>query len=233
MNEVPPVSSSPPSISRNYFARHWRGELSLGVSYWVNGVLAQVIVAAAANSFGSLGDAASLKSVAIGCVSFYVFSLAVSVWQIVGTWRSASNHVERGGQVCWAGTAKVVLALSALALLRSTVSTTIPQITEFAKIIAGDTGIPKFEVRVLPGGSEIEFRGGLRAGSAKELERIISAVPQAKVLHLNSSGGRIREGEQMARLVRERGLITYTSERCLSAATLVFLAGKERVVSAR
>lgn len=233
INETPPVSSAPPSGRRNYFARHWRGELSLGVSYWINGIFAQAVIVAVAKSFGSLGDAVSLKSVAIGCISFYLFSFAMSVWQIVGTWRSASNHVARGGQLCWAGTAKVVLVLSALTLLKSTVSTTVPQITEFAKIIAGDTGIPKFEVRVLPGGSEIEFRGGLRAGSAKELERIVNAVPQAKVLHLNSGGGRISEGEQMARIVRERGLITYTSERCLSAATLVFLAGKERVVSER
>lgn len=37
----------------------------------------------------------------------------------------------------------------------------------------------------------------------------------------------------MARLIRERGLITYTPEECLSAATLVFVAGKERVMAAR
>jgi len=32
-----PASSSPQKA--NYFIRHWRGELSLGVSYWINGVL--------------------------------------------------------------------------------------------------------------------------------------------------------------------------------------------------
>lgn len=33
-------------------------------------------------------------------------------------------------------------------------------------------------------------------------------------------------------LVRGRGLVTYTSEYCLSAATLVLMSGKERVVAA-
>ena len=28
------------SKSRNYFLRHWRGELSLPVTYWINNILA-------------------------------------------------------------------------------------------------------------------------------------------------------------------------------------------------
>ena len=36
----------------------------------------------------------------------------------------------------------------------------------------------------------------------------------------------------MMQLVRQRNLITYTSEYCLSAATLVLMAGKERVIAA-
>ena len=64
--------------------------------------------------------------------------------------------------------------------------TYIPQSAEMLRILVGDTGLPPYEIQVLPGGTEIEFRGGLRAGSAKELERIFSAVPRAKVLHIES-----------------------------------------------
>ncbi len=99
-------------------------------------------------------------------------------------------------------------------------------------IITGDKKLPPYIIRVLPGGTEVEFRGGLRAGCAKELERILVAVPQAKVLHINSAGGRIREAKVIMQLVRERSLTTYTSEQCLSAATLVLMSGKERVVAA-
>jgi len=35
----------------------------------------------------------------------------------------------------------------------------------------------------------------------------------------------------MIQLVRKRGLITYTSEECMSAATLVLVSGKERVIA--
>ena len=34
----------PPEASRNYFLRHWRGELSLPVSYWVNGILGGLLI---------------------------------------------------------------------------------------------------------------------------------------------------------------------------------------------
>jgi membrane-bound ClpP family serine protease len=103
--------------------------------------------------------------------------------------------------------------------------TYIPQSAEMLSIIAGDSGVPAYQIQVLPGGTEIEFRGGLRAGSAKELERILGAVPRAKVLHIESPGGRLGEAEQMMQLVRQRNLSTYSSEYCLSAATLVLMAG--------
>ena len=107
----------------------------------------------------------------------------------------------------------------------------IPQSAEMLGIIWGDTGIPAYQIQVLPGGAEIEFRGGMRAGSAKELERILAAVPRAKVLHIESPGGRVFEAKQMMQLVCQRNLTTYTSEYCLSAATLVLMAGKERVIA--
>ena len=85
---------------------------------------------------------------------------------------------------------------------------------------------------MLAGGKEVEFNGGIRSGAAAALERTLNNLPQARVLHVNSTGGRGYEAESMARLVRERNLITYTSEQCLSAATFVFIAGRERVMDA-
>src|SRR5947209_19993561 len=42
----------PPPPSNNYFARHWRGELSLPKSYWVNGVVFGLLVGIAVASVG-------------------------------------------------------------------------------------------------------------------------------------------------------------------------------------
>ncbi len=226
---VPPVI---PEKRANYFVRHWRGELSLGVSYWANGLLATFLVLFAANTLVALQDSASLKLVAFLSVLLYVTAIIASVWQMVGIWRSASNHVSRGGSSVWATLAKVVVVFGVIRVLALVVNTYVPQTIEMVSIIAGDKKMPPFNVRVLPGGTEVEFRGGLRAGCANELEKILAAVPQVKVLHINSPGGRISEAKAIMGLVRAHSLTTYTSEHCLSAATLVLMSGKERVVAA-
>lgn len=215
----------------NYFVRHWRGELSLGISYWVNGLLATFLVAFAATALAAIQDIPLKLGATLALLVYAAGSLA-SAWQLVGIWRSALNHVSRGGKSAWATVAKVLVILGLLRCLGLLFGTYIPQSVEMVSVITGDTQFPAYHIRVLPGGTEIEFRGGLRAGCAKELERVLTAVPQAKVLHIESPGGRIAEASKMIQLVRERGLITYTSESCMSAATLVLMSGKERVVAA-
>jgi hypothetical protein len=156
----------------------------------------------------------------------YPLAIAVAVWQLGGIWRSASKH-----KSSWATLAKVAVIIGVLRCCVLVATTYIPQGKEMASIIAGDTRLPSYNIRLLPGGTEIVFRGGLRAGCAEELERILSAAPQVKVLHIESPGGRINEAKRIGQLVRQRGLTTYTSGYCLSAATLVLMSGKERVVA--
>jgi hypothetical protein len=48
------------------------------------------------------------------------------------------------------------------------------------------------------------------------------------VVHLNSDGGRIGEAKKLYRTIQKRGLATYTSDRCQSACTIAFAAGRER-----
>src|SRR5207247_8750334 len=54
--------------------------------------------------------------------------------------------------------------------------------------------------------------------------------PEARILRLNSRGGRIGEAYKLRDIIGPRGMTTYTSSGCYSACTDVFLAGKERVV---
>src|SRR5262249_31579159 len=94
----------------SYLLRHWRGELSLPISYWVNGGLVAVgmnIIATLVEASGSAGAA----------VLYLAALIPVSIWQIVGIWRSADRR--RDG---WATAAKVFTAIGVifgiLALIR-------------------------------------------------------------------------------------------------------------------
>lgn len=225
------VAATPRVKQANYFIRHWRGDLSLGISYWANGMLGTFLVLFAANMLVAMRDSVGLKWLAVSSLVLYALALLVSVWQAVGVWRSAGKHTSRGGSSGWATAARIAVGFGVLSTIGILINNYIPQSAEMLRILAGDKGIPAYKITVLPGGTEVEFRGGLRAGSAKELEKIFAAVPQAKVLHIESIGGRIIEAKAMSTLVRARQMTTYTSERCLSAATLVLMSGKERVVA--
>lgn len=87
-----------------------------------------------------------------------------------------------------------------------------------------------YAARGIRGGSEVEFFGEIRFGSAQDLGQALARNPDARVLHLNSPGGSIGEAREMAQLVRDRAMTTTIDRACMSACTLVFLAGKERVL---
>lgn len=132
------ASDSPDEGRANYFTRHWRGDLSLGISYWVNGILAYALVALLAEFVVALRETVGIKTTAAACILLYAFALVVSVWQIVGIWRSASKHVGRGGLSAWAVLAKVMAVIGVLKLISFT-TTAAPQTLELAQVVLGVT----------------------------------------------------------------------------------------------
>lgn len=210
----------------SYFARHWRGELPLRTSYWVNCFLLTLFLRGLLEGLSLVIRDAGLMAIAAFMIGAYFLLTCISVWQIVGTWRSATTSESRG----WATIVEILMVVYALGAVSQIIGTVAPQVTEYCRILAGDTSMPPCDIQMFPNGMDIELRGGLRAGSAKKFAGALARAPQVRVLYINSVGGRVSEAEQMAQLVKERRLTTYALEQCLSAATIVFLAGKERVV---
>ena len=206
-----------PRPAGNFFVRHWRGELSLGVAYWVVNLLvfgAGLLVseAMAALMGGDTSPGAALV------VTFLTWTalVAIVVWQIVGLWRSASAHARRqqsrNKTRFWAVMAQVMAVVGALQALGHVATTAIPQISELHEIaIEGDPSISDGEFKILAGGTELSFAGGIKHGVAAELGQILKTAPDIRVLHLTSEGGRVQEAVKLFRLVVERGLETYVS----------------------
>jgi hypothetical protein len=106
----------------------------------------------------------------------------------------------------------------------------LPQIAGIAEIAAGDSALGPHQFRVLASGELLEFTGGIKFGVAKELEGFLKAMPEVKTVRLDSMGGRIREAQAMSDLIKARGLSTMVEKQCLSACTIVFLGGKDRII---
>lgn len=223
-------SATDKAVSRNFIARHWRGEYSLGVAYWLFGLLITVFVAALSMIVGELGDSLNLSGRAFGLLLliYYAVVMVVSVWQIVGVMRSAFAHSSRGGRPFWAVMAMLGVGLGAFRLATSFVVDGLPLIQEGVNMIRGEDGIPAYSLRLMRDDTELELAGGMPMGTTAAVREMLDAHPAIALVHLNSSGGRITEANKLARLIAERKLNTYTRTQCVSACTIAFLAGQER-----
>jgi ATP-dependent protease ClpP protease subunit len=226
-----PQTDQPAVKKRNYLVRHWRGELSLPVSYWVNGLLATVAAVIAIAAIGASTDFRDDYDPTIALLSvvgIWVTVFVIVIWQVVGTWRSATNYKK---DKFWGRVAKVVLVIGLIRSLVDFAQNGVPQIQEVYAIFRGDERVGNFSFRVLHDGRELEFSGGITFGAAKEFERFLNAMGGVEIVHLNSIGGRILEAQRIGNLIRSRNLSTYVSHQCLSACTIIFLSGRERLVT--
>ena len=231
--ETPSAPSPMPAKPqrRNYFARHWHGELSLPVAFWINsvpltGLFVVVSGALQAKLELYLGRLTGLAFVG----GIWGPAGILTIWQLVGIWRAAGSHSARTGKVFWVGAARVLVVIGAIASVWRYATLGVPLVFDHVKIALGDSALGTFELRVLNDGREIEYSGAIVYGAAEALEKLLQQTPQAKVIRLQSTGGRITEARRMLDVVRRSGIDSYVPRLCLSACTLVFVGGKNRYI---
>jgi hypothetical protein len=234
---LPPISHAhppplPPRGAQNYFARHWRGELSLPLSYWVNGTLCSVLCGLFIVGLGALiyreGEARPLIWL-VSLSTVWLFILVLAIWQMVGIWRSAT-HYRQNGRRFWGGLAKALMVLGGLQVAVSFFTIATPQIAGIFEIVTGDSHVGPHQFRIMAAGEMLEFSGGITFGVAREMEGFLNAMTNVKTVRLNSLGGRLLEAQKMSDLIKARRLSTLVERDCLSACTIVFLGGIDRAV---
>lgn len=224
--------SAPSTRSGSWVARHWRGELTLKQSYWINMGLLSIPFALIGAVLGASGetvfaDAPRVFSAVMLAVLASCF--VVGPWQIVGVWRAATRHVATTGRRLWARSAQVVSAVSAVALALQLVAVA-PLAWHLTHFVLGRDTMAAADVRVVGAGREIQLSGTIGFGTAARLEEVLREHPDTAVLRLTSHGGRIGEARRVRKLVAARGLTTVAVGPCFSACTTVFVAGRERVI---
>ena len=227
---LPPPLPKPQS--QNYFLRHWRGELSLPKSYWLNGTVFGLVVGAALGmlmwaGIPRIGERPIFWLTVM--ILARVFALLFQIWQAVGVWRSATRY-KASGHSFWGGAAKTAISLGLAYVAYSSVFVTGPQFIGIYDIATGDALVGPHQFRVVADGKVLEFSGGISFGVAKEFETLLGAMGNVTTVRLNSIGGRILEAQKMSDMISARGLSTDVMQSCLSACTIVFLGGKERLL---
>lgn len=164
-------------------------------------------------------------------IVLWLFALAAISWQIIGVWRSAGQHVSRGGSSGWALAARAAILVGSLQVGVLVITQAAPQVWEFAVMLADRDPVHGYQIQPLRDGSEIEVSGYIAFGLTSRLAAALDANPGVTLVHLNSSGGRVAEARRLRDLIASRRLSTYTSRQCTSACVIAFLAGERRLIS--
>ena len=212
-------------MSGNFITRHWRGLYPLWVSYWVVGLLSNIVAIFAILLAGQF----MLTAVPFEPLAIWIFFVALwcslvglAVWQTVGIWRSATRRsIARhaaGKRASWSVVAKIAICLGWVQLAAVMVKSALPQIAEATRMaFMGDPGIPSYALRVMNNGTEADINGGIKYGLTRDFEALLKASPGVRTVHLGSVGGRIGEGKKLNALIRARGLDTYVENACRPA----------------
>jgi hypothetical protein len=216
--------------SRNYLVRHWRGELSLPVSYWLNGTVSGLVVGLVIGGMAYLinwqGDAEPVVWLST-LIASWILAALLTIWQAVGVWRAAIRY-RQSGKDFWGGVAQMLTVAGLLVFPYDFATIGVPQLAGIYEIVSGDAHVGPHEFHVLANGQTLEFSGGITFGVTQELERFLNAMAGVRTVRLNSNGGRILEAQRMSDLISSRNLATFVARDCLSACTIVFLGGNER-----
>jgi hypothetical protein len=227
---LPPPLPPQAVRSRNYLVRHWRGELSLPVSYWLNGTVSGLVVGLVIGGMAYLinwqGDAEPVVWLST-LIASWILAALLTIWQAVGVWRAAIRY-RQSGKDFWGGVAQMLTVAGLLVFPYDFATIGVPQLAGIYEIVSGDAHVGPHEFHVLANGQTLEFSGGITFGVTQELERFLNAMAGVRTVRLNSNGGRILEAQRMSDLISSRNLATFVARDCLSACTIVFLGGNER-----
>jgi len=232
VDEWPKQSAGP----IGYIVNHWRGDLSLAKSYWLNTFLLSLPFTMMLSSLESVAQTVrTMEQTALFFwlfASLTVFVFPLTVWQLIGTWRSATKRTINTGKSGWSSVAKVVMVFGWLQLSVAGVQIADewPAYREIASYTLGLNPMGDYTVTVIDGGSGVAVRGAIARGIVGEVRSALARAEEPFYVQLDSEGGRIGVGDSLNRLIGERGLSTLVQGKCYSACTLAFLGGQSRIL---
>ena len=232
--QPPPAGTSPqpaPPPTSNFFARHWRGEYSIGRSLFVNILAIDVVLVfllANVTSFFTADTSPAIRGTIV--VSEIVFMLAVLVWQTVGYVRSVWGAKARGvGRVVrWSAWIAVPILVIAAILLAVSLAATVSNVRRAASPTAPD-GSPLYRLTLRD--ETLVFEGQVVWPIVADFRSMLASGRPIRNVLLRSPGGDVVAARRVFDMLQPRGLTTAVTQFCHSACTIMFAAGQRRAVS--
>jgi len=218
----------------NYIRDHWRGRHVLPRAFWINFLIPFVMITMGEPWVRPAASDGSILQAVTASLYILIAHAVILPWQIVGLWRSSRRHLEERGDLGVVTFAQAA-ALIALVTAAGATTTTVQHITGFG-LDAGEQNAntqPRYQLNVHPENRTIVIDGPFDVGLSRDLEALLEKTSGVKAIVLNSDGGRVFEARGVAKQILENALDTEVFNRCRSACTIAFIAGKTRKLGIR
>lgn len=219
----------------SYCRAHWRGALSLALSFWINLVLlrAAICLLAGLTHPPILGHGAGAAVFSLLFIA--VAHGAVFVWQVVGTVRASDRYQKRTGEII--PVYGVYFGITVCLLFTLSSAFTAIQ-TSFVAPVKPSMGLElareraaRYSLRTSTDGTVLCLDGSFERGMTEALTAALSRNPKVTRVVLSSKGGVIFEGRGVGHVIAERGLDSHIAGPCHSACARAFIAGQVRTMS--
>lgn len=206
-----------------YILRHWRGELPVATSFFINFLALNIVISLASTA---ISDASYLEVAPYTAAALIILKLAIYLlvltWQAVGLFRCAIKQPR-----VIIKSLIIVVVVAAVSNQAYTIYRHQQQFSSIAKLALRIDQLEAYQIVVDPGKKLISINGPFGIGIASQLQEALEQADYDIVI-LNSPGGYIYEGRSVARLIKRHQLSTTSTSGCSSICTLAFLAGKHR-----
>lgn len=212
-----------------YLVRHWRGELSGTMSWWVNSVGLTLLLWILMPQLAVAGHFASPDTLAKFCVALALGSFQIGfvpLWQMVGLWRCGGRQATTRGTRLSGRVTQVSAFLFTVFIAMRVLVFGAESLVEARLALA--LGPYSYTVSLLPNQREIQVRGGFGFGVSRAVAELLKAHPGVRRIRLDSGGGALSEGQQLRAIIRAHQLDTYSLTGCSSACVSAFVGGRFR-----
>lgn len=211
--------------NRNYIVRHWTGALSLGQSYWVNGVL----IGMPFNLYNRIAlevfKAQPVKTATdafVWLILPFLLMQPLFVWQGVGIWRSAGNSIAEGNPG-WAWAARSIVLLNIVFFVIALLA--------FANIGLSWLRIDQAPYKAALADNAVSFSGEITPASAERVEQLLKSNGVDRLVIQQSAGGLVAPALRLAETIKDRKLTVVAVKDCASMCTILLAAGTQRFIS--
>ncbi len=152
----------------NYIRKHWRGELSLPVSFWINFVLLNIglqVFDAWLTDYSPFEHPVTLSRLSI---IYLILALAIIYpWQIIGLWRTCNRHMAEHRRRFVARLVQVIVVFGILGTVGQ-VNTSWPAYKDIYQIGFQKDQLGDYTLRLIKDDSLIHLQGPLSFGVSEK-----------------------------------------------------------------